>query len=40
MVIIRLFEDLLIQILIEQMDKYIHYAINWLVALPWQVWFA
>lgn len=40
MVIIRIFEDLLIQMLIEQMVKIIHYAIGWLYAFPWQMWLA
>ncbi|MFL1501714.1 hypothetical protein ACI77N_10995 [Pseudomonas sp. S191] len=38
--IIRIFEDLLIQMLIEQLVKHIHYAIGWLYAFPWQMWFA
>lgn len=40
MVIIRIFEDLLLQMLVEQMMKNIHYAIGWLSVLPWEVWFA
>lgn len=40
MVIIRFFEELLIQMLVEQVMKNIHYAIVWLNALPWEVWFA
>lgn len=40
MVIIRIFEDLLIQMLIEQMEKHIHYAIDRIAGLPWQLWFA
>ena len=40
MVIIRFFEDLLIQMLIEQMVKHIHYAIGLLYAFPWQDWLA
>ena len=40
MVIIRFFEDLLIQMLVEQLVKHIHYALDWLYAFPWEVWFA
>lgn len=39
MVIFRLFEDLLIQMLNEQMVKLIHYTFDWLYAFPWQVYF-
>lgn len=40
MVIIRIFEDLFLQMLVEQMIKNIHRAIGWLSALPWELWFA
>lgn len=39
MVLIRLFEDVLIQLLVEQMVKHIHYVIDWLYAFPWQIYF-
>lgn len=39
MVIIRIFEDLFLQMLVEQMIKNIHCAIGWLSALRWELWF-
>lgn len=38
--IIRFFEELLFQMLIDQVMKQIHYVINWLSAFPWHVLFA
>jgi hypothetical protein len=39
-VIIRFFEELLFQMLIDQMVKQIHYLIDWFNAIPWQLLFA
>lgn len=37
--IIRFFEEILFQLLVEQLLKQIHYVIDWLNTFPWQLWF-
>ena len=36
----RLFEDLLLQLLADQLVEQAQHLIEWLSAAPWQVWFA